>query len=262
MKSQSYIQSITTNGYCIIPNQFSSEVVRKLLDLVNSHYTSFNRHNREHESFLIKQHPNVFNLQNKDFYFIEALFSSNILEEILIHFLNDLWYKNIPQSEPNYIIRSFGARSSSSAMPLHIDSFIPYQGSNILGMPCSIILEDQFTSNGCTIVVPGSHQSGTYSPQSHPNAIPIESKAGDIVIWDGRLWHGTTANSSGKTRWAIIANFVRWWIKQHHNIAENIPEDILKKMSSKQKSVFGQCSIPFNNEFEGNDLKNGYEVLK
>jgi ectoine hydroxylase-related dioxygenase (phytanoyl-CoA dioxygenase family) len=256
------IKKLKDDGYCVLPNIYSKKEIKKLLALCLKWYEITAGEISAEVPFLNRDQPNIYNLQNKDFYFLKALFKPEIIETILIHFLNDTWFKQIPQEQPNYILRSFGARSNNKGLPLHIDSFIPYTGEYVLGMQYAIILEDQNQNNGCTVVIPGSHKSGQYAGQeSLSKAIPIESKAGDIVIWDSRAWHGTTENNSGKTRWSIVSTFTRWWIKQHFNITKNLPPEIYHKLSEKQKAVLGFCSIPFNNEFEGIDLKRGYDKL-
>jgi ectoine hydroxylase-related dioxygenase (phytanoyl-CoA dioxygenase family) len=259
---EQYIKQIEKDGYVLIPGVYDASTVAKLLSLCKEWYEKTKSTISKDVPYLNVNQPNIYNLQNKDVYFVNTLLRSVEMESILKHFLNDKWYKLIPQTEPNYILRSYGARSSNKGLPLHIDSFVPYKGDHVIAMQCAIVLEDQNINNGCTTVVPGSHLSGQYASQdSQKDALPIESKAGDIVIWDSRLWHGTTDNNSGKTRWSIVATFVRWWIKQHFNITDNLPQDIFAQLTDKQKSILGFCSIPYNTENEGIDLKRGYDKI-
>ncbi|MFW6027497.1 MAG: phytanoyl-CoA dioxygenase family protein, partial [bacterium] len=168
----------------------------------------------------------------------------------------------IPRNEPNYLLRSFIARSSNKKLPMHLDSFVPYLGNHVIIMQASIVLEDQSAANGCTVVVPGSHLYGRYTTQdAFREAVPVESKAGDIVIWDSRLWHGTTENRSGKTRWAMVGTFCRWWMKQHWNITQNLPQEIYEQLTDSQRAILGFCSIPARDETTGIDLKRGYDDL-
>ena len=185
------------------------------------------------------------------------------IEHILIKCLNDKWYKQIPQDQPNYILRSFGARSSNAALPLHIDSFIPYKGDEVIAMQVVIVLEDMTIENGCTVVIPGSHQAGEYADNKvYDQAIPLTLKAGDVAIWDSRLWHGTTNNKTEGTRWAIIATFTRWWIKQHFEITDAVPSEIYNHLSPKYRSILGYCSKPWKTEYEGIEIKKGYDYVK
>ena len=257
-----YIKQIEEVGYALIPDTFDNTTVTKLLELCKSHFEQSKRKVSQDVPYLNLNHPTLYNLQNKDLFFLKSIFSSNELREILIHFLNDKWYKQIPADQPNYILRSFGARSSTDPMPLHIDSFIPYSGKEVIVMQCAIILEDQNLNNGCTVVVPGSHQAGEYAEQDKiDNAIPIQPKKGDLVIWDSRLWHGTTKNISGGSRWSAIATFSRWWIKQNFNITNNLPQKYYSELSSEERSILGYCSIPYETEYQGIDLKRGHNQL-
>ncbi|MDH3754237.1 MAG: phytanoyl-CoA dioxygenase family protein, partial [Acidimicrobiia bacterium] len=199
------IDEIEEVGYCRIPGVYSKDRAADALDKVRWWYERTKDNTSDNVPFLNIGQPTVYNLQNKDPFFPELLFEPEVMQDILVHFLNDQWFKQIPEGEPNYILRSYIARSSNSQLPMHLDSFVPYTGSHVFIMQYSIILEDQNADNGCTVVVPGSHLAGEYTTQdTFDDAVRVESEAGDVVIWDSRLWHGTTENASDTTRWAIV----------------------------------------------------------
>lgn len=256
------ILEVKVQGYTILPQVFNHYQVECLLALVKKYYEETKDNQAEDVPYLNRSQPNVYNLQSKDINFINALLENNEIEEILKYFLNDKWYKQIPQNQPNYILRSFGARSSNTALPLHIDSFIPYKGDDCLVMQVVICLEDMTLENGCTVAIPGSHQTGEYADNKHyDEATPLLLKAGDVAIWDSRIWHGTKNNTSEGTRWAIIASFCRYWLKQQFDIVKNVPEDIKQQLTPKQKSILGFSSIPPIDETVGIEMKKGYEQL-
>lgn len=256
------IEQIDKVGYYRLRGVYDKKDVAFALDKVRSYYQTTRDKVSKDVPFLNIDQPTVYNLQSKDYCFLDLLFKPKITEQLLIHYLNDPWYKQIPQDQPNYLLRSYVARSSNRELPMHIDSFVPYLGNHVFVMQYSIILQDQNADNGCTVVVPGSHLAGKYTTQeAREKAVPIESEAGDVVIWDSRLWHGTTENTSGETRWAIVATFCRWWIKQHFNLTQTLPQDIYEKLTDAQKAVIGYCTIPQWDETTGIDLKRGYESL-
>jgi len=257
------IASIERDGYCHIPGVFDERRIRRALELTRRWYDRTKDRQTRDVPALARNDHFVWNLQNKDVFFIELLLSCDILESILKHFLNDPWFKQIPAEDPNYIIRNYMARSSHARLPMHIDSLVPYTGDHVFVMQASIILEDQDRVNGCTVVVPGSHRSGAFVDQSaFEKAVPLVSRAGDLIVWDSRIWHGATENRSGGTRWALIGTFVRWWIKQGFNITGNLPERIYAGLSDKQRAVLGFCSIPHEDETRGIDMKRGYASLE
>lgn len=257
-----YLEQIKKDGYCVLPQVLSQNQVNNFLTKIKELYKETKDKICQDTPYLNTNQPNVYNLQNKDINFIKLLFDNKEIEHILIKHLNDKWYKQIPQDQPNYILRSFGARSSNSALPLHIDSFIPYQGEEVIAMQMVIVLEDMSIENGCTVVIPGSHQIGEYADNTKFNdATPLLLKAGDIAIWDSRIWHGTTNNKTEDTRWTIIATFTRWWIKQHFDITKALPEEIKNQLSQKEKSILGFASVPYLSEYEGIEMKKGYNEL-
>lgn len=259
---QQYIESIDKDGYCIIPQLYSSQRIAEALKRIK-HWHEISRDQQSDKvPFLNRATPLVYNLQSKDFFFIDLLFEHSVVQQILIHFLNDRWFKQIPPEEPNYILRSYMARSSQAALPMHIDSFIPYVGPHTISMQIVIALEDASAENGSTLLVPGSHQTGQYCTQeARDRAISTTTKAGDVVIWDSRIWHGATENRSGRTRWAIIATFARWWLKQFFNITQSLPQQCYERLTDSQKAVMGFCSVPNYDETHGIDMKCGYDAL-
>lgn len=257
-----HIQNIKEQGYTLIPQVFSPFEVKYLFMLVKKYYEETKDKTSKDVPYLNQSTPNIYNLQSKDLNFINALFKLDNVEEILKYFLNDKWYKPIPQDQPNYILRHFGARSSNEALPLHIDSFIPYIGEEVIAMQVAIMLEDSTLSNGCTTVIPGSHQSGKYAGDKMIGPIiPLEAKAGDILIWDSRLHHAATKNTTQGTRWAMIATFTRWWIRQMFEITDSLPKDIYEVLTPKEKFILGYGVIPYKDEYEGIDMKKGYDEL-
>lgn len=262
MSIQSCIREVEQKGYCTLPKMYSCDQVRRALELAEYWMAESSKTLSCRVPFLNRNQPMVYNLQNKDIYFLQLLFECRPAMAVLKHFLNDPWYKAIPADQANFVLRSYLARSSNEVLPMHIDSFLPYGGPHVFIMQCAIALEDQRVDNGCTVVVPGSHLAEGYATQeSFKDAVPIESKAGDVVLWDSRLWHGTGENRSGGSRWALIATFSRWWLKQAFNIPENLPQSIYDRLSDEQRAVLGFCSMPYDDESAGIDMKRGYDDL-
>ena len=84
-------------------------------------------------------------------------------------------------------------------------------------------LADATVDNGCMQVCSGSHRSGLFPHlplKGHPyhNGIdildcglapqPVEMEAGDLLVWDRYLVHGSAANLSESARPAVVSVFV------------------------------------------------------
>jgi hypothetical protein len=202
----------------------------------------------------------VYNLQNKDVEFVKLL-SNPLVQEVLGAFLNDEYYQVQDQSVSNFILNYYNARSSGKFLDLHIDSLVPAHGDFTWAMQAAFVLEDMDEENGCTVVVPGSHQSGNYSDRSLGKRYPLIAKAGDIAIWDSRLWHGTLDNISGRSRWVLIATFTRWWVKQSMDMTRKLPEEIYSQLTDSEKLMLGFCSIPPSDEFGSIHTKKSHSDL-
>ena len=83
-----------------------------------------------------------------------------------------------------------------------------------------------------------------------------------LLILDSRTWHGTTENTTNKSRWLINAVFSIWSMKQQIDFPKTIPPNIFNKLNNKQKQILGYCSIPPKSENDRINIKCGYEVLK
>ena len=87
----------------------------------------------------------------------------------------------------------------------------------------SIWMLDDFTEdNGATRVIVGSHRSGLdpleavsdpFAP--HPDQVYITGNAGDVLVFDGHLWHSGTTNNSQALRRGL---FSAWVHRDHYQI--------------------------------------------
>jgi hypothetical protein len=203
----------------------------------------------------------IYNICNYDNIFIDIL-TTDFIRSLAMENLNDAYYRYLPEDVPNYILTYYNARSSGSALDLHIDSHIPFISDKPIMMQFVILLEDSTEQNGCTIVVPGSHQSGNFTNRNLQKITPLTGSAGDLIFWDSRLWHGTLANTSSASRWALIATMGMWWIKQSMDLVRSLPNSIYQNCSLEQKQLLGFCSIPPVDPFERTNTKTGYDFLQ
>jgi hypothetical protein len=243
---------------CLVRNETES-----LLSIVKENYERINFQSKLRYPGTPERDSNdkiIYNVHNYSKNFIEIL-SIPIIELIAKKYLNDPYYRYLPEDVPNYILNYYNARSSGGALDLHIDSHVPFPGDKTYMMQFVFLLEDSSEDNGCTVVVPGSHKSGKYSNRSLNQVKPVTGRAGDLIIWDSRLWHGTLRNSSGRSRWALVATLSTWWIKQTMNIAETVSSEVFQSYTIKEKQLLGLCSLPSKDPFSRVNIKCGYEHL-
>ena len=141
---------------------------------------------------------------------------------------------------PRFKLSSLNARcappGTAPVQPLHVDAgALPDEHG---AWVCNTVwMLDDFTSeNGALRAVPGSHRWGR-RPQdvlpdpraSHPAEELVTGCAGDLVVMNGHLWHGATANRSGTPRLALHAFYCRWdKPQQQHQKALLRPETLAR----------------------------------
>ena len=257
-----HVARLETDGFTYLPAVYTADEVARTLELCREWHGRTAAQQAANRPRLVQDDPFVWNPQNKDPWFLQMMFHSPMVERLLIHFLNDPWYRQIPQDRPNYILRNLLARSSADTLAMHIDSLVPYTGPEVFVMQAAMLLEDQTVDNGCTMAVPGSHLSSAYvADDAWDRAVPLEGRAGDVYVWDSRIWHGAGPNTGGGTRWSLIATYCRWWLKQMFDLTGTLPQEIYDTLTDSQKAVLGFCSVPWRDETEGIDMKRGYDEL-
>lgn len=117
---------------------------------------------------------------------------------------------------------------------------------NFLFPPCMTTLMwtlTDFTSeNGATVFVPGSHLSGSHPVYDAPfeQAVPVETSAGSLILWDGRTWHATGANSTtDEYRIGVTNNFVAPMIRPLVNYPYSLRPEVAAELSEWQKQLLG-----------------------
>ena len=259
-----YLQAIAERGYTVLPGEVPPAEVESILASMRRLHSERGQADDADQPMLNRGHAIVYNLQREDVLYPRMFTGNPLIMGILKGLLNDVWYKQIPQDQPNFILRSILGRSSGPGpLPLHIDSFIPSGGALCFTCQAALVLEDQTVERGCTVVVPGSHLSDRYADQAAmADAVPLQANAGDVVIWDSRLWHGALGNSTPLSRWSLIATFARWWIKQNYDMTGTLPQGIYDQLTDDEKAVFGFCYIPPRDERERADMKCGHMDLR
>lgn len=105
-------------------------------------------------------------------------------------------------------------RPHSPAQPLHVDFKADADGWPMVGF---IIMVDDFRrDNGATRFVPGSHKRPALpgevmegSASDRGCQVLACGASGSVIIYNGSVWHGHTANRSGEPRRSIQGAYIR-----------------------------------------------------
>lgn len=105
-------------------------------------------------------------------------------------------------------------RPHSQAQALHVDFRADADGWPMVGF---IFMVDDFRrDNGATRFVPGSHRWPTVpgevledAASDHGRQVVACGAAGSVILYNGSVWHGHTANQSAEARRSVQGAFVR-----------------------------------------------------
>ena len=105
-------------------------------------------------------------------------------------------------------------RPGAPAQALHVDSPADAVGWPMVGF---IFMVDEFRpDNGATRFLPGSHRWSTLprGPEDdlaadHQGQVLACGPAGSVIVYNGSVWHGHTANRSGAPRRSIQGAYIR-----------------------------------------------------
>jgi ectoine hydroxylase-related dioxygenase (phytanoyl-CoA dioxygenase family) len=131
-------------------------------------------------------------------------------------------------------------RPRSQAQGLHVDFGRDLEGWPMVGF---IIMVDEFRSdNGATRFVPGSHEwpaipDGLTNdpPADYEGQVVACGPAGSIIIYNGSVLHGHTANSSGAPRRSIQGAYIRREARSGVNLPARMRPDTLARIGSLAK---------------------------
>lgn len=105
-------------------------------------------------------------------------------------------------------------RQHTKAQALHVDFGRDDEGWPMVGF---ILMVDEFRrDNGATRFVPGSHRWPAAADRlageraaDFEVQVPACGPAGSVIIYNGSVWHGHSANSSGEPRRSIQGAYIR-----------------------------------------------------
>lgn len=105
---------------------------------------------------------------------------------------------------------------------------------------CLWMLTDVTEENGATRVAPGSHLVQRWPAEGETvPTLPATGPAGTIMVWDGRLWHGTGVNTTDSPRYVLLAAYCMPFIRQQENYALSLAPEVMERCSPELLTLLG-----------------------
>lgn len=133
------------------------------------------------------------------------------------------------------------ARRGGVAQKLHGDQvFAPASTPYPLIANTLWMLDDFTEANGATRVVPGTQDAGRWPGEDEDIAtLPATGPAGTLMVWDGRLWHGTGVNQTDDPRHGLIVAYGAGFLRSQENHTISVRPDVIEQSSPELRELMG-----------------------
>ncbi|WP_281560431.1 phytanoyl-CoA dioxygenase family protein [Thalassomonas sp. RHCl1] len=120
-----------------------------------------------------------------------------------------------------------------------------FHGAEKLWINTLIMLDDSTTENGATWVLEGSEHSPEKPDEEKffKQAVRAEGKAGDVLLFDGHIWHCAGQNHSREVRHIITPFFSKPFIKQQLDYPRAFGPDFGNTCSAHLKQLLGYNAL-------------------
>ena len=145
---------------------------------------------------------------------------------------------SLPPGQENY-----GSR-------VHVDSprFIPGYATN---MGVIFPLDDFTIENGATYYLKGSHKLSDMPDETtfFSKASRACCAAGDMILFNGRLFHAAGANTTNRTRHSLTINICRSYMRQRFDFPRLVPKEVIDSLGDDGRRLIGMnVRMPTNLE--------------
>ena len=195
-------------GYCLLERALSEDAVNALKARIDEQAAG---ERARGEAFIDSEvNQRIWMLPNKG-----RMFRDLILEPLVEQMMGHLLGQGFLLSSLTANI----ARPGGAPMYLHSDQgYVDFWTEKPLVANVLFMLDDFSDENGGTRFVPGSHLNPQRRAYAQHETVAAEGPAGTMMVFDGRLIHGTGANRArtGERR-ALLAYHCRPFVRQQEN---------------------------------------------
>jgi ectoine hydroxylase-related dioxygenase (phytanoyl-CoA dioxygenase family) len=254
------------NGFCVLGRLLNDGQITEMRDRIARQA----RYERERglagmdDAQLTSQNQYIYAIINKGRVFLD-LFEMDLIHELITHLLGedyllsasdaviaapgvadmplhtDQWWFPacaLPDRPPRRTgsVKRFGLETSVDPRPTSREIAPPAVG-NVMWA-----ITDFSADNGGTRIVPRSHLAGVNPDPGVPHRIAtigIEMAAGQAVVFDGRLWHGTGANRTRDPRYGLLTTYCGPQFRQMENYPLMLRQELLDRASPRLRAILG-----------------------
>ena len=146
---------------------------------------------------------------------------------------------------------------------LHLDQHEHVPGV-VININALHALDDFTKANGCTRVVPFSHDRPPGTPIDHEqderDAVYLEAPAGSVIAFNGGLVHAGSANTTQGLRRCLHFYYTRPWVRTQWDYPASFSPDVVAGLSDEQKRLFGFYSPEQRYDYRTHDVQRGRAI--
>ena len=226
---------LANDGYVILPDAIDADAVRAIDDELRPWFETTPRGRGDFEGTATQR---VYNLIEK----VRAVWPLVMHARVC-----ELVRERLGGSMQLSITQAVRIHPGETEQQLHTDDLpfpIPKPHQPVVVNAMWAITE--FTrANGATRLVPGSHTSPEFPPESA--CVWAEMEPGSVLVWDGSVFHGGGANTSDGDRVGVTVNYNAPWLRQQENqylavrreTVMDLPEELRRLIGYELFGVLG-----------------------
>ena len=118
----------------------------------------------------------------------------------------------------------------------------PFPEHNLMLTACWA-LDDYTAESGATTVVAGSAALRRYPTHEEINSTasePILCKAGSVVLWDGRVWHGNGARTIDGERAVLHVTYTRLAMRPMETYPQSVEDQMIERYGEPMAQLMGR----------------------
>jgi ectoine hydroxylase-related dioxygenase (phytanoyl-CoA dioxygenase family) len=233
------------HGYCLVANALTPEEVKAARDrLIEVAFEEAEAGTAFIDGGGANQR--VWTLLNKGPEFV-ALAQHPLALKMMDHIMGQQHHDWYPGDDlPQYLLGSITANIAGPGgdrMHIHTDQFyVPHPWPSFpLVTNIAWLLDDATVENGATRFIPGTHKLITRpGPEDHKRSIGATAPAGTAAFFDGRLWHGTGANTTkDQKRHVILSYYTKPWIRTQENHTLTTKPEVVANATPTLRRLMG-----------------------
>tara|TARA_Y100001980_G_C14317816_1_gene139621 strand:- start:57 stop:635 length:579 start_codon:yes stop_codon:yes gene_type:complete len=161
--------------------------------------------------------------------------ASDIIEEYFSgkYILNTMGLSSVPPNRGNVYTQN-----------IHRD-VRSFTGSAKLWLNTLIMLDDSNSDNGATWILEGSQTLPEKPDESYffENATRVYGKSGDVLLFDGNIWHSAGVNNTKKSRKIITPIYSKPFIKQQFDYPRSFGFDFKENCNDHLRQILGYNAL-------------------